>query len=74
MKFRLQEKSRNRVRVTFHIFNQADDLCGSVNVPPDQAGDLLKHWRAFKQQQQQPPPVKLKPLPPMSKAAILRGC
>jgi hypothetical protein len=78
MKFTLLEKSRNRLRTTFHVVNEAGDVCGSVNVPPDQAADLLRHWVGGEQsagpKQQQSSPVKLPPIGRMSRLMVLRGC
>jgi hypothetical protein len=46
MQFRLEKKEATKALVKFHILNSAGELCGSVNVPPAQEADLLKHWRA----------------------------
>jgi hypothetical protein len=48
MKFRLEKKSSNRALTKFHILNSADETVGSVNVPPSQESDLLKHWTGAK--------------------------
>jgi hypothetical protein len=44
MNFRLEKQSATRALVKYHIKNSAGELCGSVNVPPSQEADLLKHW------------------------------
>jgi hypothetical protein len=77
-KFNLIQKSANKVLAKFHVQNQRGDIIGSINVPCEQASDLLRHWNGANDrlsgEQHQPgfrSPLKLKPL---SRAAILRCC
>ena len=76
--FRLTKKSSNKVLTKFHVLDSSDSICGSINVPNDQVSDLLRCWNGPRdcspqQQQAQQPSAKAFKLPPMSKAAILRG-
>ena len=43
-KFRLIQKSSNRLLTKFHVLNEDGDIVGSIGVEPSQASDLLKHW------------------------------
>ena len=45
MNFRPEKQERTKAVAKFHILNARGELCGSVNVPPAQEADLLKHWR-----------------------------
>jgi hypothetical protein len=76
--FTLTKRSANSVKTTFHVLNGAGDICGSINVANAEVSDLLRHWvgPGDRGEHHQPAPVtnaKLR-MPPMSKAAILRGC
>lgn len=42
-RFKLVQKSSNRTQTTFHVM-AGDAIVGSINVPPSQVEDLLKHW------------------------------
>ena len=44
-KFSLVQKSSNRTQATFHVMADGA-IVGSITVPNEQAGDLLKHWHA----------------------------
>jgi hypothetical protein len=80
--YKLIEKSRNKAEATFHIVNSVGDICGSVNVPPSEGDNLLRHWTGAKatpkqQSQTQNPFVEamLKAKPRiLNRQAILRGC
>jgi hypothetical protein len=80
MKFRLMQKSADRLLTKFHVLNAAGDIIGSVNVKNHEVRDLLRcwsgaaDWSPSERKQPSAGPVKLKPLPPMSRQAILRGC
>jgi hypothetical protein len=52
-KFSLVQKSTNRTQTTFHVMADGA-IVGSINVPPNQVGDLLKHWKG----PQSAPPTK----------------
>ena len=45
MNFRLERVSANKALVKFNIVNSAEELCGTVSVPPSQEADLLRHWK-----------------------------
>ena len=68
MNFRLEKKEASRALVKFHILNSAGELCGSVNVPPSQESDLLKHWHA---PEEAAPAAKAASKAARSKAAIV---
>jgi hypothetical protein len=82
MKFRLFEKSRNKVKTTFVVVNQAGDICGSVNVSNESAGDLLRCCQGpvgDSPQSRSSSPNALaaafmKHRKPFLQGAILRGC
>jgi dihydrodipicolinate synthase/N-acetylneuraminate lyase len=84
MTFKLEKKSANRVLVKYHITNARGDICGSVNVSPEEKADLLKHWRepapaaATASARHQPAvnaiSAALRRGPRMNKEAVLRGC
>jgi hypothetical protein len=76
MRFRLSQKSANQVITKVHVLNEKDDVIGSINVPPAQAGDLLAHWAGPADRGEPQPAAKLKPaaIGRMSRQAILRGC
>jgi hypothetical protein len=82
MKFRLFEKSRNKVKTTFVVVNQAGDICGSINVSNESAGDLLRCWQGpvgDSPQSRSSSPNALaasfmKHRKPFLQGAILRGC
>ena len=40
-KFRLVQKSSNKAQTTFHVLS-GEDVVGSINVHPEEVGDLLK--------------------------------
>jgi hypothetical protein len=44
MTFKLEKKSANHVLVKYHITDKRGDICGSVNVSPEEESDLLKCW------------------------------
>lgn len=81
MQFRLEKVSANKALAKFNIVNSAEELCGSVSVPPNQVDDLLRHWQGA------PAPAAaktatsgkaaivaaLKRGPRLSKAALLRS-
>jgi hypothetical protein len=82
--YRLVQKDSNHLKATFHVLNSSDDIVGSINVPPNQVADLLRHWvgtsskaqQSEKQQSQNPIVAaifKAKSRIP-NQAAILRGC
>ena len=85
--FKLIEKKRNRLNATFHVIDEEQSICGSINVKLEDADNLLRCWNGAKtnspqskQQQQQQNPVQalaaafLKNRLPVSKASLLRGC
>jgi hypothetical protein len=80
--FQLKKVSANDSLIKFHVINQSDgSICGSVNVAPSEESDLLKHWRGAHAPESPAGTaaaartgVRLKPLPRMSRQAILRGC
>ena len=81
MTFKLTEKGRTRINTVFHVTDSDGDICGSINVPHAQAADLQKHWRGANTPGTPAGTaaaartgVKLKPLPPLNRRAILRGC
>ena len=42
MKFKLAQKSQNRVQTKFHVSNEAGDVIGSINVGNEEVSDLLR--------------------------------
>ena len=78
MTFQLVHKGNTAANAVFHVLDEKDTVVGSVNVPPSQAADLLRHWRGANtpgtpaRTRPQRPRAKLK-LPPLNRAAILRG-
>ena len=42
--FKLVQRSTNKSLTKFHVLNSADEIIGSINVPPEQVADLLRHW------------------------------
>ena len=42
MNFKLEKVSANKALVKFNIVNTAEELCGTVTVPPSQEADLLQ--------------------------------
>ena len=80
MQFRLERKEATKALVKFHIVNSAEELCGSVSVPPRQEVDLLRHWHTPQTPAAKPAPdgraaiaAALKRGPKLSKAALLRS-
>ena len=45
MQFRLEKVSANKALVKFNVVNSAEELCGTVSVPPNQVDDFLRHWQ-----------------------------
>ena len=84
MRFRLTKKSTGQILTTFHVLDSAGDICGSINVPNEQANDLLRCWQGqvVGDSPHGTSPVnalaaaflKNRNRAPLSKAAILRGC
>jgi hypothetical protein len=81
MTFKLVQQKSTKANAVFHIVDARGTTCGSVNVPPEEAADLQKHWRGAHAPGTPAGTaaaartgVKLKPLPRLSRAAILRGC
>ena len=44
MRFTLTKKTSNRAQTTFHVLDSQNSIVGSINVPNEQAEDMLKHW------------------------------
>jgi hypothetical protein len=42
--FKLSKKDVGVSLTTFHVYNSAGDIIGSINVPNEDAGDLQRHW------------------------------
>ena len=82
MKFRLIQKSQNRVQTKFHVTNDGGDVVGSINVENQEVPDLLRCWSGSTADSVAPPKgstnlmvaAMLKTRRPISQAAILRGC
>ena len=72
MTFKLVKKSTGPALSVFRVVNSAGAAVGSINVRPDEEGDLLAHWRADAAPAAKPA-VKAVRLPQLSKKAILRG-
>jgi hypothetical protein len=76
MNYRLMKKSENRLKTTFHVLNGKGDVIGSINVPPQEASDLLRHWRgAIDQPARASVPAPMLGIRPFrfSRQAALRG-
>jgi hypothetical protein len=44
MKYTLVQKSVNKSLAKFYVQHEQGDIIGSINVPPEAAADLLRHW------------------------------
>jgi hypothetical protein len=76
MNYRLIQKSINKAVATFHVLNAKDDIVGSVNVPPSEISDLMRHWNGARTTEAKQLPVariNLK-MTKVARAAVLRGC
>lgn len=86
MRFKLAQKSQNRVQTKFHVIDSATgDILGSANIPNDSVSGFLRCWsgpsaNASPQPQQQQSPADalaaafMRDRRPASKASLLRGC
>ena len=75
--YKLIQKSINPVIAKFQVLNQAGDIVGSINVPPQEIEVLLRHWSGpadRRQVRNSAPAMTLAKPKPMSRAAILRDC
>jgi hypothetical protein len=74
-KFRLTRKSANRLVVTYHVTNHADDTIGSVNISPGEEADFLRSWSGAtdRGQSQATPKLSVPRLMPMSRARVATG-
>jgi hypothetical protein len=50
MNYRLIQKSVNKSVAKFHVQNERGDIIGSINVPPNEADSLMRHWNGHAQQ------------------------
>jgi hypothetical protein len=44
MRFQLKEAKRGKINATYHVVDEDQTICGSINVKLEEAGDLLRHW------------------------------
>ena len=84
-RFGSKEARRNRVKVTYHVLDEEQSICGSINVKLEDSAALLKHWSNASASAQnkhlsaQQSPVSalakafLRNRTPFSKTALLRG-
>ena len=75
--YKLVQRSINPVVAKFQVVNRAGEIIGSINVPPEEANALLKHWGGPVERpaaRMSVPAFQLGKPRPMSRAAILRGC
>ena len=75
--YKLIQKSINPVIAKFQVLNQAGDIVGSINVPPQEIDVLLRQWSGPTDRprvQNSAPAMSLAKPRPMSRQAILRGC
>jgi hypothetical protein len=80
--FKLSRKAVKGNRTTFHVTNQAGDICGSINVANAEVDDLVRCWSGAKESPQSNQSRSRNALAaaflenrkPVSKTAILRGC
>jgi hypothetical protein len=79
--FKLVKKFRDQAIVKFHVLNRAGDVCGSINVSPNEVSELLRHWAG--DSSKPPPSQKQNPFlaamrnarpRAVNRQAILRSC
>ena len=87
MTFRLERQPSGKTSTRFFVYDAANSIVGTINVPNESVGDLQKHWKdvspsspknAASARKQNPAVAAMvkasKERGPISRQAILRGC